>query len=118
MPELDFHKICLKREKGGGTPYCPYIGIIRPHPTTIRGCGLLLQTEQTWSVCRSVTIVSPAKTDEPIEMQFGMWTQSRGTTVCARLRCGLLSKYCDHLLLLLLLWSPYVIGQTIIFLPC
>jgi len=25
-------------------------------------------------VCRSVTIVSPAKTAEPIEMPFGMWT--------------------------------------------
>jgi len=24
-----------------------------------------------WSVCRSVTIVSPAKTAEPIEMPFG-----------------------------------------------
>jgi len=28
-----------------------------------------------WSVCRSVTIVSPAKTAEPIEMWFGMQTQ-------------------------------------------
>jgi len=27
-----------------------------------------------WSVCRSVTIVSPAKTAEPIEMPFGLWT--------------------------------------------
>ena len=32
-----------------------------------------------WSVClsvsRSVTIMSPAKTTEPIEMPFGMWTR-------------------------------------------
>ena len=28
-----------------------------------------------WSVCRSVTIVSPAKTAAPIEMLFGMWTR-------------------------------------------
>jgi len=28
-----------------------------------------------WSVCRSVTAVSPAKTAEPIEMSFGMWTR-------------------------------------------
>jgi len=27
------------------------------------------------SVCLSVTIVSPAKTAEPIEMPFGMWTK-------------------------------------------
>jgi len=26
------------------------------------------------SVCLSVTIVSPAKTAEPIEMPFGLWT--------------------------------------------
>ena len=27
-----------------------------------------------WSVCPSVMIVSPAKTAEPIEMPFGLWT--------------------------------------------
>jgi len=27
-----------------------------------------------WSVCRSVTIVSPAKMAEPIEIPFGLWT--------------------------------------------
>ena len=27
------------------------------------------------SVCLSVTIVSPAKTAEPIEMPFGVWTR-------------------------------------------
>jgi len=28
-----------------------------------------------WSVCRSVTLVSPAKTTQPIEMPFGLWTR-------------------------------------------
>jgi len=28
-----------------------------------------------WSVCRSVTILSHAKTTEPIEMPFGVWTR-------------------------------------------
>jgi len=28
-----------------------------------------------WSVCRSVTFVSPAKTAEVIEMPFGLWTR-------------------------------------------
>jgi len=28
-----------------------------------------------WSVCRSVTIMSPAKTAEPIDMSFGLWTR-------------------------------------------
>jgi len=27
-----------------------------------------------WSVCRSVTVVSLAKTTEPIDMPFGLWT--------------------------------------------
>jgi len=27
------------------------------------------------SVCRSVMIVSPAKTADPIEMSFGLWTR-------------------------------------------
>ena len=41
----------------------------------VRICGILLQTEKHGlSVCRSVTIVSPAKTAEPIEMPFGLWT--------------------------------------------
>jgi len=39
-------------------------------------CGLLLHT---WSVhllvCLSATIVSPAKTAEPTEMPFGVWTR-------------------------------------------
>ena len=26
-----------------------------------------------WSVCRSVTIMNPAETAEPIEMSFGLW---------------------------------------------
>ena len=45
-------------------------------------CGLLLQTKRSPSVGRSVTVVSPAKTVEPIEMPFGFcgvgWAQ--GTT--------------------------------------
>jgi len=28
-----------------------------------------------WSVCLSVTLVSPAKMAEPIEMPFGLWTR-------------------------------------------
>jgi len=28
-----------------------------------------------WSVCLSVTIMSPAKAAEPIGMPFGMWTR-------------------------------------------
>ena len=37
-------------------------------------------------VCRSVTIVSPGKTAEPIEMPFGMWTA--GCLKEARIRWG------------------------------
>ena len=56
-----------------------FLRIIGPHRSTIRRCGLLLQTEYiAWSVRRSfglpVTIVSPAKAAEPIEMPFGLWT--------------------------------------------
>jgi len=35
-------------------------------------------TDVAWSVGLSVTIVSPVKTAEPIDMSFGLWTQ--GTT--------------------------------------
>ena len=39
-----------------------------------------------WSVCRSVTIVSPTKAAEPIEMPFGLWTRVGrwGCTVVAQ----------------------------------
>jgi len=30
-------------------------------------------SDVAWSVCRSVTIMSPAETAEPIEMSFGLW---------------------------------------------
>ena len=44
--------------------------------TVLCRCGLLLQTSVVCrSVCLSVTIVSPAKTAEPIEMPFGIWTR-------------------------------------------
>jgi len=37
-------------------------------------------TDLAWSVVRSVTIVSPAKTAEPIEMPFGLRTRwAQGT---------------------------------------
>jgi len=32
-----------------------------------------------WSVCLSVTLVSCAKSAEPIEMLFGLWTQLVGS---------------------------------------
>jgi len=60
----------------GGTKLT-FLRIIGPHRSTVtvRRCGLLLQTEYiAWSVRRSfglpVTIVSPAKTAEPIEMSL------------------------------------------------
>jgi len=55
-------------------------------------------------VCTSVTIMSPAEMDEPIEMPFGMWTlvgprnhELDGGAYWLR-RCGLMSNYFDHLL--------------------
>jgi len=53
--------------------------IVRPYRGYIRigRCGLLLPNLVAWtvcrSVCRSVTLVSPAETVEPIEMPFN-WT--------------------------------------------
>jgi len=42
-------------------------------------CGLLLQTEQRGLSVRrrSVTVLSPAKMAEPIEVPFGVWTRVR-----------------------------------------
>ena len=57
--------------------------VIRPHrsmPTTYVGYMRPIVTDEVgWSACRlvglSVTIVSPAKTAEPMQMPFGTWTQ-------------------------------------------
>jgi len=35
----------------------------------------ILTDRVAWSVCRSVTLVSPARTAEPIERLFGLWTR-------------------------------------------
>jgi len=45
--------------------------IVRPHRSTIRRCGLWLQL--SGMVCRSVTVVSPAKATEPIGTPFRLW---------------------------------------------
>jgi len=37
------------------------------------------------SICLSVTTVSPAKTAEPIEMSFGLWTQVGPGSICISL---------------------------------
>jgi len=75
--------------------------------------------------------MSCAKTAEPIKMPFGIWTSVSprmhildGVHSDATWRIplnhpcvaafGLLSNYFNYLLL----WSPYVIGQTIIFSSC
>jgi len=46
--------------------------IITRRHRSIRRCGLLLQT---LSACLSVTIVSLAKTAEPIQMPYGLWAR-------------------------------------------
>jgi len=52
--------------------------IYRPHHSTVY-VQLYMQpivTDQVaWSVCLSVTVMSPTKMAEPIEMLFGLWTQ-------------------------------------------
>jgi len=60
--------------------------VIRPHRSTIvRRCGLLLPTEYSVAVCqsvgRSVTVVSRAKTAEPIEMPSGLRTRLEPITI-------------------------------------
>jgi len=55
-------------------PHSSLFTIIRPQQYYICGFGLLLQTkERGLSVCLSITVVSPAKVAEPIEMPFGLW---------------------------------------------
>jgi len=48
-----------------------WMAVLRMRPIVTDGVG--------WSLCRSVgrsvAIVSPAKTAEPIEMPFGLWTR-------------------------------------------
>jgi len=104
-----------------------------------RRCGPLCEMEQRGrSVGLSLTIVSPAKTAERIEMPFGVWTQVNprnnvvdGAHIDATWRIRL-NRPCAGSLILTpshtaaffvkLLWplvmvlcSPYGTGQTIIF---
>jgi len=45
------------------------------HITVLRKCMWPIVTDRVvWSVCQSVTIMSPVKTAELIEMPFGVWT--------------------------------------------
>jgi len=53
---------------------------VRPHrPYYVRKCEAIAADRVAWSVGlsvgQSVTIVSPAKTAEPIEMPFVVWTR-------------------------------------------
>jgi len=56
----------------------------------LRRCGILLQTEYTRGLSAlSVTIVSHAKTAEPVEMPFRLWTRVgprnwESTSACER----------------------------------
>jgi len=51
--------------------------IVRPHRSTTYVDAAYYTDRVVWSVglsvCRSVTVVSPAKTAEPIEMPFGLY---------------------------------------------
>jgi len=95
--------------------------IIRPHRCTMYDAACCYRPSSVVcpSVGRSVTIMSCAKTAEPIEMPFGIWTRvgpvkhalcgvhsahwrNLTNTVHVRRQFGLLSNYFDHLLLLLL----------------
>jgi len=46
--------------------------IFRPHRSTTY--VEIVTDRAVWSVCQSVTLVSPAKTTEPIKMPFGLRT--------------------------------------------
>ena len=56
------------------------IVVVKPHHSTTQMQPTVTDT-LAWSVCRSVTIVSPAKTAEAVAMPFGLWTRLwQGTT--------------------------------------
>jgi len=60
-----FYVACLQQS-------CQRCGVIRPHRSTVYVDAAYCYG---WCsmVCLSVTILSPAKTAEPIEMLFGLW---------------------------------------------
>jgi len=62
--------------------------IIKPHlATRLRRCGLLLQMNlRGLSFCRSVIILSPAKTGDPIEIPFWTVDSCGPREPCVRLR--------------------------------
>jgi len=49
--------------------------IFRPHRSTTYVDAAYCYSRVAWSVCLSETVVSPAKTAESIEMQFGLRTR-------------------------------------------
>ena len=59
---------CLKSH------YCMFASAFRPHLSTYAVYCYLPSSVVCRSVCRSVTLVSPAKIAEPIEMPFGLRT--------------------------------------------
>jgi len=60
-----------------------FIVIIRPHRSTYVGDAAYCYRPSS-VVCRSVTLVSPAKTAEPIDMSFGLWTRMGPKESCVR----------------------------------
>jgi len=52
------------------------VGIVRPHRSTTYAMRFIVTDQVAWSVCKSDTVVGPAKTAEPIEM--ATWRLGRG----------------------------------------
>jgi len=62
--------------------FCSMVYIIRPHRSTVYVDAAYCYRPSN-VVCQSVTVMSPAKTAEPIEMPFGLWTRV-GPRNCVR----------------------------------
>jgi len=55
----------------------------------------VLRTDRVaWSVGLSITLVSPAKTAEPFDLTFGLWTWAEGSTSSIVFARG---RQCDHM---------------------
>ena len=53
--------------------FCSMVYIIRPHHSTVYVDAAYCYRPSN-VVCQSVTVMSPAKTAESVEMPFGLWT--------------------------------------------
>jgi len=79
-------------------------------------CFLVTDTEGRW--CRVLRVRSCIGAGRTAHVYDRQWHCAKETSEAHAQSPGMYGRTCLQLSAYCLLWSPYVIGQTIIFLPC